>query len=126
MSIKELLTKMLKLQNYYVSTLDLKMPEYSVAAGGAVTVTDYDVSASIPSNYDVIASIPLGSGNNRCYVYWCNTANNKITYQIKNATTTATTGAIWVRFILRKKSGGGYSRSPIFKAFSHLRKEVAV
>ena len=121
MSIKELLIKILKLQSYYLSFVDLKLPEYSVAANGAVTVSDYDISASIPSNYDVVASIPLGSGNNRCYVYWCNTANNKITYQVKNATSTAATGSIWVRFILRKKSGGGCKRPSLFHLF---KKEV--
>lgn len=121
MSIKELLIKILKLQSYYITTVDWKSPQYTIAAGSTLTVENYDVSSVIPAGYDIVASIPLGSGSNQCYVYWCNsTSDKKITYQIKNALMSQISGYIWVRFILRKKSGG-YKRKVFFRLF---KKEV--
>lgn len=91
---------------YYITTVDWKSPQYTIASGSTLTVEGYDVSSVIPDGYDIIASIPLGSGSNQCYVYWCNsTADKKITYQIKNAVMSSISGYIWVRFILRKRLG---------------------
>lgn len=89
---------------YYITTVDWKSPQYTISANSTLTVENYDVSSVIPSGYDIMASIPLGSGSNQCYVYWCNsTADKKITYQIKNAVASSISGYIWVRFILRKR-----------------------
>lgn len=88
---------------YYITFVDWRTPQYTISANSTLTVSDYDVSSVIPTGYEVMLSIPLGSGSNQCYFYWCNTANNKITYQIKNAVGSSITSTAWVRFLLRKR-----------------------